>query len=399
MVASSVPFPPHSPAARLFGADVVDLSRLRKVTVEPDKRLAFAQGGALWSDFNAATMAHGLASPGGVVSHTGVGGLVVGGGMGYLTGQYGLCIDNLESATVVVASGDIVTASETENADLFWGIRGGGSNFGVVYEFVIRLYPHAGSCFGGFMAFTADKIPGVVAAYRALEPFRPDMAIMVGVAAPEGTTLVIVLPFLDTTDEEEGKEYFKDFYALGPVVDITAIRSYEAQNSFMDPMMPHGPRSYLKGFDYQTVTAPLLTLVVNKHDQFLERLGDGFRGGGIFFESYPYNAIIQHASDSTAYANRGAHFNCTISVRWADESMDDWVRDWIHELVADSRDIEAQAMTAEGKEKTVDGAYVNFCLPGEKVEMAFRENLPKLIEVKRKWDPKGRFDKWFAIPT
>ena len=103
---------------------IVDLSRLRNVRVDSEKRLAYAQGGALWSDFNAATLAHGLVSPGGVVSHTGIGGLIVGGGMGYLTGQYGLCIDNLEEVTIVVANGDILKASEKENPDLFWGIRG-----------------------------------------------------------------------------------------------------------------------------------------------------------------------------------------------------------------------------------------------------------------------------------
>jgi FAD/FMN-containing dehydrogenase len=102
----------------------VDLSCLRDIKVDTDKKLAYAQGGATWADFNAATTAHGLVSPGGVVSHTGIGGLIVGGGMGYLTGQYGLCIDNLVEATVVVADGRIVKASEIENPDLFWGIRG-----------------------------------------------------------------------------------------------------------------------------------------------------------------------------------------------------------------------------------------------------------------------------------
>ena len=102
----------------------MDLSRLRNVKVDPERRLAYAQGGALWADFNAATMAHGLATPGGIVSHTGIGGVIVGGGQGYLTGQHGLSIDNLEEATIVVADGRIVKASKTENPDLFWSIRG-----------------------------------------------------------------------------------------------------------------------------------------------------------------------------------------------------------------------------------------------------------------------------------
>jgi FAD/FMN-containing dehydrogenase len=110
--------------ASKFDIDVVDLSRLRKVTVDVGKRLAYVQGGANWDDFNDATSRHGLASVGGTVSHTGVGGLVLGGGFGYLTGQFGLAIDNLVAVTLVTADGRIVTASENENSDLFWGIRG-----------------------------------------------------------------------------------------------------------------------------------------------------------------------------------------------------------------------------------------------------------------------------------
>ena len=183
----------------------MDLSRLRKVTVDPDKRLAYAQGGALWADFNAATMAHGLATPGGIISHTGIGGVIVGGGQGYLTGQHGLCIDNLVEVTMVVADGRIVKANDNENADLFWAVRGaakvilfysnalgGGSNFGVVYEFVVRLHPHQTNVFGGFIAFTVDKIPQIVQVSRELtENFRPDMALIIGVGAPEKDVIFI----------------------------------------------------------------------------------------------------------------------------------------------------------------------------------------------------------------
>lgn len=155
---------------------------MRNVRVDPENRVAYAQGGALWEDFDKATTAHGLVSVGGTINHTGLGGLITGGGFGYLTGQYGLAIDNLLEATVVVANGRIVKASETENPDLFWGIRGitlhtsktisdtagGGSNFGVVSEFVIRLFPHQGHVFGGMAMFTPDKVPGIVSAFNNL---------------------------------------------------------------------------------------------------------------------------------------------------------------------------------------------------------------------------------------
>ena len=169
---------------------------MRDVRVDPEKRLVYAQGGALWEDVDKATTAHGLVSVGGTVNHTGLGGLITVGGFGYLTGQYGLVIDNLQEVTMVVADGRIVKASENENPDLFWGIRGifslliianrigGGSNLGVVSEFVIRLHPHQGNVFGGFTILTPDKIPGIVSAFNNLwAKGLPDIYFTVAIAA------------------------------------------------------------------------------------------------------------------------------------------------------------------------------------------------------------------------
>ena len=165
------------------------------MTIDADKHLAFAQGGALWSDFNQATVEHGFAGVSGTADHTGIGGLITGGGYGFLTGQYGLTIDNLVEVTMVVADGRIVKASETENSDLVWGVRGAtisfrklilgcGSSFGVVYEFVVRIYPHRGTCFGGFMVLTPDKIPDVVAAFNNFwDKVQPDSSCHVVVSA------------------------------------------------------------------------------------------------------------------------------------------------------------------------------------------------------------------------
>jgi hypothetical protein len=114
---------------------------------------------------------------------------------------------------------------------------GGGSNFGVVFEFVIRLYPHSGNVFGGFLAFKPEKIPDIITAYSKLEPFRPDMAIWLGASAPGNETFAMVVPFLDTQDLAAAKEFFADFYALEPVLDLTGIRTYSEMNAILDPMM------------------------------------------------------------------------------------------------------------------------------------------------------------------
>jgi FAD/FMN-containing dehydrogenase len=169
---------------------------LKNIRIDVDNRLAYAQGGVLWSEFDAATAQHGLVSVGGTVSHTGIGGLILGGGYGWLCGQYGLAIDNLVGATVIVSDGRIVKVSKTENADLFWGIRGshppqiisgGGSNFGIVYEFVIQCYQHPGKCFGGLAVVTPNKLPDIVAAVEKYwDNATPDTGLMIGVGIPPG---------------------------------------------------------------------------------------------------------------------------------------------------------------------------------------------------------------------
>ena len=158
--------------------------------------MAYAQGGALWEDFDEATTKCGMVSVGGIVSHTGIGGLIVGGGFGYLTGQYGLAVDNLVAATVVVADGRIVKVSHNENSDLFWAIRGtflltvcqyregGGSNFGIVAEFVIQLHPHCGKCFGGLATLKLDQIPQLVSAFNKFwENVTADSSFTVAITA------------------------------------------------------------------------------------------------------------------------------------------------------------------------------------------------------------------------
>jgi FAD/FMN-containing dehydrogenase len=184
----------------------VDLSNLQNIRIDVERRVAYAQGGVLWKEFDKATTERGFVSVGGTVSHTGIGGLIVGGGFGYLTGQYGLSIDNLVEATVVVADGRIVKASNTENPDLFWGIRGdnlmnslivgGGSNFGIVYEFVIKLHPHQGNCFGGLAIVSPEKIPRIVSAFNTFwKRVTPDSSFTVAISTgihSEVTTLSMI---------------------------------------------------------------------------------------------------------------------------------------------------------------------------------------------------------------
>jgi FAD/FMN-containing dehydrogenase len=144
------------------GGVLINLSRMRRVTVDPTNRAVIAQGGALWEDVDRAAAEHGLATVGGVINHTGVGGLTLGGGYGWLSGQYGLVVDNLLSVTLVAADGRILTASVDENPDLFWAIRGAGHNFGVVTEFKIQAFEQKNEVYAGLLAFTPDELERVI---------------------------------------------------------------------------------------------------------------------------------------------------------------------------------------------------------------------------------------------
>jgi len=155
----------------------------------------------------------------------------------------------------------------------------------------------------------------------------------------------------------------------------------------------------MTGFDYQTVSEEIYQLTALTLAEYMEKVGDDYRGGGIVYESYPFDQINKLPSDSSAYGNRGKHFNCTVSLRWSGEKHDAWIKDFIQNFVRQAREVDRSVMLGEGKEPTEENGYVNFHLPGDPVEKAFGNNLPRLKEVKRKWDPNGRFNKWFSIPV
>ena len=181
-------------------------------------------------------------------------------------------------------------------------------------------------------------------------------------------------------------------------MDITSIRSYIEQNSSIDAMMPHGFRSYMTGFDYQTATIDLFNFTAAKFSEYFTKLGDDYRPSGILYESYPFDQIIKFPPESSAYGNRGKHFNCTLAIRWAGSQHDEWIKAWIKDFVREARAIDKREMLLEGKEPTAENSYVTFHLPDHPAEKAFGGNLERLKEVKRKWDPNGRFDKWLNIP-
>ncbi|TEB23717.1 FAD-binding domain-containing protein [Coprinellus micaceus] len=219
-------------ASSAEGGLVIDLSKyLNRVRVDEENKLAYVGGGALWRDVDTETIKYGLATVGGTVNHTGVGGLTLGGGYGWLTGRHGLTIDNLKQVTIVTADGTILTASTTENTDLFWAIRGGGSNFGVVTEFVFALHPQRKAVFAGMVVFTHDKFEALIDLTKTwYENIKEDEAMLqTAVLSPEGHPVLAVTLFYNGS-EDKGRANFKNILDLGPVVDLAREIPYEQLN-------------------------------------------------------------------------------------------------------------------------------------------------------------------------
>jgi FAD/FMN-containing dehydrogenase len=363
---------------------VIDLSGMRSVTVDATSRTARAEGGATWGDFNDATHAHGLATTGGIISTTGVGGLTLGGGIGYLSRAFGLSCDNLVSAEVVTADGRSVVANDDENADLFWALRGGGGNFGVVTSFEFRLHP-VETIYGGPMFFEVDDAATVLRFYRefiadAPEEFGGFPAWQIAPPLPfipeerhGDTFLAFVACWAGPLDQ--GEAMLKPLHDVAPVVaEHIGEMPYPALNSAFDALVPPGLQHYWKA----NFVAELNDAVVDAH---LEH-GPRVPVVNSTVHIYPINGACHRvASDATAFAYRDANFANVIAGMWPDPSQNEanirWVRDYY-------------AATAPLSE---EGGYINFMAGDDqdRIRANYRGNYDRLVQVKRAYDPDNLF--------
>jgi hypothetical protein len=363
---------------------VVDLSRMKGVRVDPAKRTARAEGGATWGDFNAATHAFGLATTGGIISTTGVSGLTLGGGIGYLARGLGLSCDNLISADVVTADGRFLAANENVNADLFWALRGGGGNFGVVTSLEFKLEPIK-DIYGGPMLFELDDAGDVIRFYRefiadAPEEFGGFPAWQIAPPLPfipedrHGETfLAFVACWAGPLDE--GEAILKPLHDVAPVVaEHVGPMPYPALNAAFDPLVPPGLQHYWKA-----------NFVKELSDDAIEaHLAHGPKVPVVnsTVHIYPINGACHRvAPDATAFAYRDANFATVIAGMWPDPAQNKanitWVRDYY-------------AATAPLSE---EGGYVNFMSEDDqsRIKANYRGNYDRLVDVKKKYDPDNLF--------
>ena len=366
----------HNPAGHCVcdGGLVIDLSLMHAVEVDPDTGIARAQGGATWLDFDQATQAVGLVTPGGVVGSTGVAGLTLGGGIGHLTAQYGLTCDNLVGAEIVTSDGAVVRAGPDENAELLWGLRGGGGNFGVATHLEFQLH-ELDRVVGGSLVYGGDGVRAALRRFRDIAAAAPpDLSCQVGLAVDESLAPTLAV-FPCFTGPDENPEELRSLRAVpGLVEDRVRPLTYLEQQRLFDS--PYGEdRHYWKGHFVRELPDELI-------DALLERIvALGRSPGGVLIESL-HGAPKDVDSAFGAAGFRRAAFNVSAMATWQDAGLDEQYIEWAGATAA-----AIEPWSASG------GGYVNYMQAdetSERVRAAFgAEAFERLQALKARYDPRN----------
>lgn len=359
------------------GGLVIDLSAMKAISVDAGKRIARAEGGVLWRELDARTQAHGLATTGGTVSNTGIGGLTLGGGLGWLMGKHGLTIDNLLSAEAVTADGQALKVSATEHPDLFWGLRGGGGNFGVVTAFEYRVHPVT-QVLGGMVIHPLDQAGDVLRFYRDFCPTLPDEAEANAalLTSPDGIPVVALLLGYNGSIEA-GEKILAPARSFGkPVADMVAPMSYGARQVMLDaPNAEHGLHRYWRSAFTEQISDRLIDVLVDEAARFSSPLS-----AMIFF--YMHGAPTRVPPSATAFAPRRAQWDFDAIGQWTMGSESAAHIAWLRHL------------WSRAEPHLKGSAYINHIaaddLP-EKVRASFGENYRRLRELKAAFDPANLF--------
>lgn len=367
------------------GAILLDLSLMKSVHVDPTTRRARVEPGASLGDVDKETQSHGLALPTGINSTTGIAGLTLGGGFGWTTRKLGMTIDSLVSAEVVTADGAMVTASAADNPDLYWAIRGGGGNFGVVTSFEFELSPLGPQVLSGLVVHPLDDAPRLLREYRRIAGAAGDDLTIWTVMrkAPPLPVLpeewhgreVLVFAACHCGSIEQGERDLAELRGLGePIADLIAPHPFVAWQSAFDPLLTPGARNYWKSHDFLSLSDEMIDILVSA----VRRLPSP--ECEVFF-AHVGGRMARVATDATAYPQRSSHFIMNVHARWRDPAEDGKCTRWARDL------FEAAAPHSTGS------VYVNF-MPDDdagRVAGAYGGNLARLAGIKRKYDPDNLF--------
>jgi FAD/FMN-containing dehydrogenase len=363
----------------------IDLSTMKNVRIDAQKMRAYVEPGATLADFDKAAQVHGLATPVGINSTTGIAGLTLGGGFGWLTRKYGLTIDNLVSAEMITADGNKIRTSANENPDLFWAIRGGGGNFGVVTEFEFALHPVGPEILAGLIVFPLSQAKQVLIQYRKFAQSAPE-ELNVWVALRKAPPLpflpdrvhgteVVILPVFYTGDPIEGEQLIEPLRSFGDACgEHIGVQPYVEWQQAFDPLLTRGARNYWKSHNFTELSDGVLDAIV----EFASKLPSPQCEIFIGCISGASNRI---SADATAYYHRDAQFVMNVHGRWDDVAHDETCIAWAREF------FQTAAPYASA------GGYVNFMTQeeGDRVAAAYGSNYDRLVQLKQRYDPENIF--------
>jgi FAD/FMN-containing dehydrogenase len=357
------------------GGLVIDLSRMNAVHVDPAAKTVRVQGGARLGDIDHETHLFGLAVPTGIISRTGIGGLTLGGGLGWLIRKYGMTIDNVLSFQVVTANGEVVTASASQNPDLFWALRGGGGNFGVVTSFEFRAHP-VHTVLGGLLVHPRPAASGLLRFFRDFMQSAPDelTAYAALLHTPDGAPVVGVIPCY-CGDLAEGQRVLEPLRRFGsPALDAIQPMPFPAMQSMLDASYPDGNYNYWKSSLHRELTDEVISKVVDHGNRMTSPMS------ALVVEYYGGAAGRVPAAD-TAFPHRQAPWDVMMLAQWTDPAESDGHRAWARTAADDLSPLSA-------------GGHILFALDQDDdaaVNSAFGANLQRLAAIKMKYDPENFF--------
>ncbi|KAG8897041.1 hypothetical protein FRC00_004900 [Tulasnella sp. 408] len=383
--------------ASITSSLVIDLSRhLNSITIDAENQLAYIQGGCRFSQIEREAIKYGLAVPAGACADVGVGGLTTGGGYGWLSGEHGLTLDNLVSATVVLANGDIVQASATQHPDLFWGIRGGGSNFGIVVEFVFKLHSQRSDVYTTTLTYAPSLLPIVIQQInRWTRKQTPNEAgRLIFSTDSQGKPAVVFIGFKNS-GAKEGEAAFKGFVELGPLENVSGMIPYEKLNTMLDSYHVPGHRLHwglhLERLDLKPFKKALegFTNLLSEHPEVASSF--------VSFEFYHYDKIASVPTEATAFAHRAPVYNALVTTQWEKAAFTAVAQ-------AATRELADTIARAASTDLATNIGYPNYAdgVAGQNKtdtysKLAFGANYERMQEVKKMYDPESVFSKWFAI--
>ena len=371
----------HNVAGRatIDGGLMIDLAPMKGIHVDPKSQTARADGGVTWAELDRETQLHGLAVTGGVVSATGIAGLTLGGGLGWLMGKYGLALDNLRSIELVTSEGEVLRASKNEEPDLFWAVRGGGGNFGVVTSFEYQLHPVGPTVTGGLIAHPFDRARDLLEFFRKSTASLPDEQSIVGglVHAPDGSgTKLSAMVTCHCGSLEAGEKAVTPLKRFGTsVVDTVGQIPYCQLNSMLDAAYPKGALNYWKSSFLTQLSDDAIETMIACFAECPTPMGQ-------LLLEHVHGAAARVGISDTAFPHRSEGYNFLILCQWLNEADNDRCIAWTRKTFAQMRPFFAPAR------------YVNYLgddESGEPVAAAYGPNYRRLQKVKAKYDPENFF--------